>query len=375
MSAPTTAYRTNVLKSNLNGNEVSHQLAIPTDTDDILKERFHLDKLFKIQTAYGVGFIGGCLEGGANSKFHKPSRIGQLRSYFNGVNAHYLDGGLNCYGEITSATVTSLDFANVQITIGYKSSYYSETTISGYEYRIWNDSTNNWDGWTDGANLGYMAQNSEQTKTATVVFDSINDGTRLHGFEFRPYITNGEGKLYGTTVTIIPTGILTTVREGNGTSGTQYTYYRNASILDPKDNIVKLFTDSAMTNHYQPNGTFNFYYDETNYFTYGYNGIYGTYSIISLGQDTPPIEVHEPVQYSYQGYSTASRESAADDVYNHGGAFIGTIYFNEDNVKAYNNYSGTYPDFVYGSLANAGYYAIQNGSVTYIDYSGFYTRD
>lgn len=394
MSAPSNSYHNNgnTKLPISKGSQENTLVAIYTadyNTNSLVKNTFYLDVIFrpekKVSGALQGTFIGGVIVGGANEIMHNPARFSKQRlgKTTGTVVKICNDAGLNTLGITVGKPVPSSKvFTNVQIPITYKSAFYVNTDISGWQFRIWNSTTNNWEGWSDGGNLGTALQNTQYSFTASVVFSDVSTDLKTHGFQVRPYITNVEGTYYGQiSDAIFVTGLLTEVKEGDWNTGTPNTFYRDKlDILGAEDGrdpgITRFYTDDTLNSLFQPNGIFTYWRDASNWLTYGLSQIAGEYCVIRTGTASGSGSPSSPLTYDYNGYNQNSQTAAEDEVLNNTGSHVGTLYLDENESKAWLTYSGSYPAWVFSNKANQGYYAHGNianvESVLYVDANGVY---
>jgi|GEM_PF-1172588 len=147
MAAPASAYlNKNINTISATGQQVANYRAIPTDSPEVLKDRFYLDAFLTTKDADGnEGFSGLCTVNGVNSVYHRTDRIGSLRVNNNGqTQQNYVDAGLNTLAPpIGLPTLTNGVGAYINLVATFKSAWYLNTTPI-IRYRIqgepnWNE--------------------------------------------------------------------------------------------------------------------------------------------------------------------------------------------------------------------------------------------
>lgn len=290
------------------------------------------------------------------------------------------DAGFNTKGKpIGDATPVNVEFIHVQLSQVYRSAYWVDSDICGFEYRLWDVASDNWEGWTDGSG-GYLPRNTESPVVNSLYFTEISEKLRAKGFQVRPYVENAEGKIYGeVSLPIFVTGIRT-VLDVYSWGGTKQTYYRDTLDYIPASQgqfePTRFFTDKEMTLLYQPQGVVKFYYNENLWIEYGYSQLFDTYAILTKGEDTIVIPTTPPSPFTFKGFDANSQAQAEDQVIFNVGSNMGTIYLEETSGIAYKSYSGSYPNWVYGAKADRGFYADGNmafvSKVYYVGSDGYF---
>jgi hypothetical protein len=386
MGADASNYRAQKLKLVTGGGAVAqHDLAITTDTAEILKARFYLDSLYAVQSPSGGAFIGGCMVGSFNYNMHNPARVGALRwRDAVGVQAGYADAGLNTKGiVIGEIVVLNREFTNVQLKASFKSAYLVFTDAAGIQTRTWNDTINNWGGWSSGANSGNAAAGLQFDRVIGDAFGNIDASIKAHGYQVRAFITNSEGTYIGpTSLPIFLTGILTQVRKGFW-SGQVMTFYRDNQDITAADagggsgfGYTSLYTDESLTLLYMPQGLEKFYTAQYDWFIYGYRQDLDTWVVTTLGHDGAPPDPVSPPKYAWTSFHASSQDLAEQRTLDGNNNSV-DWYMNNTYQTAHKNFSGTYPNWNFGTLADQGYYVTGNRvrieRVMYVDGSGIAT--
>lgn len=389
MAVPQSAYTGDIFNEGTTASNANTALIAVPDVDNAtLKSRFYLD--ITLATAEGAannaltkqGFIGGCIIGSDNYYMHNISRIYTLEETYNGQDVIlFNDAGLNTLGKpIGDISVISREFVGVRIDQIFRSAWYVFSDICGLEARFWDSNSGNWGGWVD-TSKHTMPQSVEDIRSFTVGFTEISEALRTHGFQVRPYLTNLEGTYTGeVSLPIFVTGILTTLHLSSW-GGTVKTYYRDTIDLIPASqgqfNPTRLFVDEGMSIPYEPQGVDKFYYEDEKFITYGYSQLFDYYAVLTKGEDTIPIPTEPPSPFMYKGFDANSQVLAEEQVLFNTGSNTGTIYLEEVSGIAYKSYSGSYPNWVYGQVADRGYYANGNTAfvtdVIYVGVEGDYT--
>jgi hypothetical protein len=196
--APSTAYITGTLPIVMNGNTYNHQLAIGRQSDrELLKQRFHLDEFVSQSKDGNAGFVGLCLIGGAQSKFHNSARNGGGRIQKDGL--HYIcynDAGLNT---LADAFVENNDksFSSASVMGSIIQSYYNYTTDYYIQWRAYIN--NFWSEWVTvrSSDTSVLAPNTGVDKLFNigVVGESPDIDVQV-----RIFVTNEEGTMMGNTL-------------------------------------------------------------------------------------------------------------------------------------------------------------------------------
>lgn len=366
MSAPNSAYLTEKLPlQDVGVAKYDNLLALKlSEYGSNIKSLFYLDALLVAKENGGTkeGFCGMVLVGSNNAAMHNMARWGKGRTSPDGGATKYIilnDGGLNTLGYASNLDVIDTVFFALKFSYDYLMAYYVNGSY-GAEFSVWDDLSANWGAWT-AYPAGTMSAGVSSTEEITIPF-ALTESIRTHGVRLRGYVTNDEGTFYTpASAAVFLTGKEVYLREDFWTSP-PVLFYMNTENLVPATggggaDPTRLFSNEEMTIPFElPR---KFYYAEGEFITYGYYAPTDYYAVLTLESD-PPGPDPTPVPFEYRGFNKFSQSAAEDEVIFNTGTHIGTLYENPLTSTMHKSYSGTYPDFVFGSLADPGYYADGN---------------
>ena len=332
-----------------------------------VKQKFYLDEVLEGNEGGVTYFIGSCIPGSPNSKYHRADR---LKEVFYELRL-YDDGGLNTYGHGEIIAILSSDAPNKDANVENYPPRINNTTLFTYFLSAyWLNSTslkieikdNNSPGvYWEVQNFGSLSSNSSSSPRSNIVSQLTKSG--LH--KFRVTITNSEGtKVFDDVEVDIRMAIFNFTYNplfaSDAVTGTPVTRYGNTrELLDAADNATdatQLFTDEENNIH-----TANGYYVTGNmWYQYGYDTLTDRYCILTKGQTQPggypsgdPGNiVQDPVIPDVNGFSPFDWETAETQVLS--GNYITTPLYLEHNFET--GITSVYTNSSYTQIAQAGYY-------------------
>jgi hypothetical protein len=358
MSAPSTAYVGNgAAKLKLQKNATVQDLLIANNSYGTLadvKSLFYLDGVVQLKKNGTQGFIGlvNASSNAVNSKHHNVSRFSSGKTTKDGIT-YYLcnDGGLNTLGKVSFEEILATSIASIQVFATFISSYYASSTAYGFRYR----------NFPAGGSGGWFEQNLQPTQgTLAQQGDADNGSSPIVGYrgviiEFQAFITNSEGTYYGNSLYVTPTGEPVSLREGSF-SASPVTFYIDDLYINTASNgnAVRLYTNQDFTGYQNLGGIRRFYTAANIYYTYGYDVGANDYLFLDYIDETAAIP---PMEFQYRGYSEFSQTNADNQVIYDDMTNMGSLWLDNANQTWHVSYSGTSPNFSFGSFGLDGYYS------------------
>ena len=380
MAAPNNAYRNKSLWMRGGTTNYEHKTAILQEDKATMLERFYIDDLVSVKVdGTNDGVIGVVIIGGDNEKMHNiTTRGGVGRVSVNGQTARLLnDAGLNTKGMSDVPILIDSSLGNFTAKATHKSAYYFDG-LAKMQYKTWDEEKNKWGLWLEMDVINNVPQNTESEEISSVSFNRITPGMRAHGIILRSCHENSEGVYFSQE---------STPQYATGTpinfTNTSVTYYMNTGTVQDVsetggDYATELFTDSILNLKYSPSDTVELYITDTptykKWIEYGYSVPLDYICVLNVKEWT--YEPSTPEKFDYNGYSSTSQALAENESMSLGPSR--SIYFDSSIGKAYKSYSGYSPNWVFGDIADEGYYSFGNAyfviKVYYIDSSGYYTE-
>lgn len=366
MSAPDYLYKPYRALKAVNSNNVLKIVSTTSSSASsaVLRDRFYLDFFVNMcDKSSGTevwSWAGACYVGSENYYMHNTARHGWIRQKDSSGREYvvFWDAGLNTLGKVNNLPqLVNPVMTSFTVSANYKSAWYVDSRCR-MEYRIWNNSTNDWGGWID-FDLVLKPQQFEGEINFSTQFENLTPEIRQHGIQFRGRIENDEGvNQGGASIAYFPTGVPITFVQPS------ITLYMTTSEVIPAiggqgEAPTVLFQDSALTTEWTTVGVELYLVYSTTYkkwLTYGYSSAFGYNCVLEIKEQTTPPP-SSPPYYDYQGYNMYDQNDAEQQVIMNTGSNIGRFYIDENNNTAHASFGGTYPNWTFGPKRAVGYYA------------------
>ena len=280
--------------------------------------------------------IGMCVQGSTNDAMHNPNRVSRRRNTLNGATRRlFNDAGLNTLGKALSfSAISNLGVNGITIiSAQFKSAYYVDSHIAGFNFRVTNRITT----WQNGV-LSGVARNTLHTETnrpydigqANIV---LRAGDRI---EIEPYMQNDEGTHKMAVIYVTVTAIQLRLRVGSSPQNAfnSTTIIIKEAAVAQLDIGVVLYDNFAQGIYAAP----GYYMDELDANWYQVTGSSGV--ITAKGYYIPPFPVYKMYAAEWTSDPNENINQLAQVVANWDQVMI-TIYQNNTTQLWYFNFSET----------------------------------